>query len=72
VRLGELHKKTIRGGIAMKKETFLNDYLSKYTLKQFCEGECTDSDDAPSMRLHYRHKKQLRKVSLTSHRDSRG
>ncbi len=43
----------------MKKSDYDNSFLSKYTLRQYCSEELTESDGAGRSRV--RHKKQQRK-----------
>ncbi|MDD4818546.1 MAG: hypothetical protein PHI85_11330 [Victivallaceae bacterium] len=45
----------------MKKETYLADFLSKYTIRQLCDEEWNDADSSPKC-SHYRHKQRVKKV----------
>ncbi len=42
----------------MKKQTYVNDFLSKYTIRQLCEDEWDEADGLLPPRAHLRHKKQ--------------
>ncbi|MEA4862355.1 MAG: hypothetical protein AB7F40_06435 [Victivallaceae bacterium] len=47
----------------MKKQTYVSDFLSKYTIRQLCEEEWEDADGLLPPRAHLRHKKQFKKAA---------
>lgn len=45
----------------MKNQTYVSDFLTKYTIRQLCEEEGDGEGDLTPPRAHLRSKKKIRK-----------